>query len=247
MLSTGGLPLRALSLLLPWSLRRRLLNRVLGYEIDPAARIGFSWTFPRKLIMGPGARIGHLNVVRSLEEIRMDRYSLIGQMNWFTDNLADGEPGSSDHLKARRARFHLGEFAAVTSRHYFDCSDSVEIHERTVIGGYRSQFLTHSYDFGALVQDCLPISIGPNSFVGTNCLLLGGSTLPPDSMLAGGSVLVNEENEPFALYAGNPARKKKVLDRDLAFFNRSDEWLRENRSAGRRWMPAGRCRWPGRG
>lgn len=152
MLRLPGLSLRALSVLLPWGLRRRLLNRAFGFEIDPEARIGFSWTFPRKLIMGPGSRIGHLNVIHSLNEVRMGRYALIGQMNWFTDNLAgfDG-PVAETRLRGRLARIELGDFAVVTSRHYFDCSDSVEIGERSVIGGHRSQFMTHSFDLDALV------------------------------------------------------------------------------------------------
>jgi acetyltransferase-like isoleucine patch superfamily enzyme len=235
MLHLGGLLLRALSVLLPWSLRRRLLNRAFGFEIDPEARIGFSWTFPRKLIMGPGARIGHLNVIRSLEEVRMDRYALIGQMNWFTDNLAgfDG-PGAESRLGGRRARLHLGDFAVVTGRHYFDCSNTVEIGERSVVGGHRSQFMTHSFDLDSLVQDCRPIRIGPNSFVGTGCLLLGGSALPQNALLAAGSVLVTEKTEPFFLYAGSPAEKKRECDPEMAYFHRSEEWLLSSRSAYRR-------------
>ncbi len=235
MASAGGLILRALSVLLPWGLRRRLLNQVLGYEIDPQARIGFSWTFPDRLVMGPGARIGHLNLIRSLEEVRMERFALIGQMNWFTDNLAafDG-PGSDGKLKRRHARLRLGEFAAISSRHYFDCSDTVEIGERSVVGGHRSQFLTHSYDLAILVQDCSPITIGPNSFVGTNCLLLGGSALPPNSLLGAGSVLISEETEPFSLYGGSPAKKRRHCDPEMGFFNRSEEWFLKNRAAYRR-------------
>ena len=81
MLRLPGMALRVFSLMLPWGLRRRLLNRAFGFEIDPDARIGLSWTFPDKLVMGPGSRIGSLTVMRSLEEVRMGPYALIGQMN----------------------------------------------------------------------------------------------------------------------------------------------------------------------
>jgi len=235
MLRLIGLLLRALTVPLPWNVRRRILNRAFGFEIDPSARIGFSWTFPQKLIMGPGARIGHLNAIHSLEEFRMDRYALVGQMNWFTDNLAgfDG-PGAESRLGRRQARLHLHAFAAITGRHYIDCSDLVDIGVRSVIGGHRSQFQTHSIDLDALVQDCRPITIGPNSFVGAGCLLLGGSALPDNALLAAGSVLVGKKTETFVLYAGNPAEKKRDYDPDTGFFNRSEEWLLKNRSAYRR-------------
>ena len=116
----------------------------------------------------------------------MGPYALIGQMNWFTDNLAGFEGPVAEGGWGRRPRFDLGELAVVTARHYFDCSDAIEIGERSVVGGLRSQFMTHSFDLDELEQDCAPIRIGPNSFVGTGCLLLGGSGLPENSLLAAG-------------------------------------------------------------
>jgi acetyltransferase-like isoleucine patch superfamily enzyme len=240
-----GTALRAFSLVLPWGLRRRLLNRAFGFEIDPEARIGLSWTFPRKLVMGPGSRIGHLTMMRSLEEVRMGPYALIGDMNWITDNLAGFEgPVDAEHIGGRRPCLELGEFAVITARHYFDCSDAIEIGDRTSIGGLRSQFMAHSFDFDEMVQDCAPIRIGRNSFVGTGCLLLGGSALPDNALLAAGSVLVNEQTEQFALYAGSPATKKRQCDPEMGFFHRSDEWMLKSRSAYRRLDPKPRRRSP---
>ena len=235
MLRLPGMALRVISLVLPWGLRRRLLNRAFGFEIDPEARIGLSWTFPGKLVMGPGSRIGHFNVMRSLEEVRMGSYALIGQMNWITDNLAGFEgPIAEGRLAERQPRLWLGDFAMVTARHYFDCHDAIEIGERSSVGGLRCQFMSHSFDLEELKQDCAPIRIGSNSFVGTGCLLLGGSGLPENSLLAAGSVLVSEQTEQFVLYAGSPASKKRKCDPGTGFFHRSDEWMLKSRSAYRR-------------
>ena len=78
-----------ISILLPWRMRRQLLIRVFGFEIDRTATIGISWVFPEKtLVMGPHARIGHLNVIKSVDAVRMEEGSLIGTLNWITANVA---------------------------------------------------------------------------------------------------------------------------------------------------------------
>lgn len=225
------LALSVVSMLLPWSIRRRFLNRFFGYEIHPEARIGFSWTFPRsRLAMGQGARIGHLNVIRSLDELRMDERARIESMNWITANLAgfDG-PGSEGRLRKRVARLYLGRFALVTARHYFDCSDSIEILEYSSVGGIRTVWQTHNFDLGTNEQACRPIRIGPTAFVGSNCLLLGGAVLPHHTVLGAGSLLIEEKTESYRLYAGHPAEERRTYDPEFGWFNRSDEWLIDTR------------------
>lgn len=63
---------------------------------------------------------------------------------------------------------------------------------------------------------------------------MGGSALPKNSLLAAGSVLVNEQTEQFVLYAGSPAAKKRRYDPEKAYFHRSEEWMLRSRSAYRR-------------
>src|SRR5262249_4421833 len=54
--------LRAFLVMLPWPLKRPLLRLFYGYELHPTSRIGFAWVFPRRLVMQPHTRIGHLTV-----------------------------------------------------------------------------------------------------------------------------------------------------------------------------------------
>jgi serine acetyltransferase len=61
---------RALALLmivLPSSLKRRLGRLIFGWEIHPTAYIGPSVILVPRIVMGPGARIGPLNVIRWIE------------------------------------------------------------------------------------------------------------------------------------------------------------------------------------
>ena len=236
------LVLALLSLLLPWSIRRRLLNRAFGYEIHPDARIGVSLVLPaRSLVMGPHARIGHLNIIRSLDEVHLDAYAFMGSMNWVTANLAGYRgPGSEGRITGRNPRLFMGRHALITSRHYFDCSDSVEILAYSSVGGIRTVWQTHNFDMYAAEQACQPIRIGPTAFVGSSCLLLGGASLPEYTLLAAGSVLIGPKSESYRLYAGNPAVEKKTYPEDYGWFNRTDEWLVNARSHGHRWSQGSR-------
>ncbi|MFQ3678863.1 MAG: acyltransferase, partial [Fimbriimonadaceae bacterium] len=73
--------LYVLSLLMPWPVRRLILVKVFRYEIDPTAKIGIGWIRPAALRLGPGARIGHLNVVKGLNRLEMGRNTIIGPLN----------------------------------------------------------------------------------------------------------------------------------------------------------------------
>ena len=167
----------ALSMFLPWHLKRALLRLALGWDIDRRARIGFAFVAPRHLVMSQGSRIGHLTVCKGLETLKLGNHALIGRGNWITGSSSDDER----HYLADQQRVPqlvLGDHAAITHRHLVDCTATVEVGQFTTIAGYRSQLLTHSIDLKASRQAAKPILIGEYCFVGTDCVLLGGSTLP---------------------------------------------------------------------
>jgi acetyltransferase-like isoleucine patch superfamily enzyme len=149
----------------------------------------------------------------------MGEGSRLGNLNWIT-----GFPvGNKDFFagEERRAELVIGEHAAVTHRHLIDCTNSVRIGRFTTFAGYRSQVLTHSIDLQRCRQASRPIAIGDYCFVGTNCVLLGGSALPDYSVLGASSVLNKAYSDPHQLYAGNPARPVKPLSREMEYFTRS--------------------------
>lgn len=211
---------RLLVVLMPWPLRRWLLVRFFGYKIHPTASIGYSWIFPGELEMAEHARIGHLNVAIHLRSVRLGAHALIERSNWITGYPAGGARHFG-HRPERDPALVVGEHTAITKGHHLDCTDRIEIGAFTIIGGYRSQLLTHSIDFEQNRQDAVPITIGAHCFVGTNVVILGGARLPDRSVLGAKSLLNAPFAEPGWLYAGVPARPAKALPADAAYFRRT--------------------------
>ena len=209
-----------LIIFLPWSIRRFILVHFYHYEIHPKARIGFSYIYPKKLIMGEGARIGHLNVAIHLEMIQMEKNSSISQKNWITGFPLKNKSHFQD-FPDRKPYLIMKEDSAITKQHLIDCTDIVTIGEFTSIGGYGTQILSHSTSLQKNKQACAPIIIGHHCFVGTRSIILPGSVLPPQSVLGAGAVLKKQYTDSFVLYGGVPARYIKKMDETYEFFHRT--------------------------
>lgn len=190
-----------------------------GYQIHPTSRIGISWFFPKHLIMGEYSRIGHLNVCKGLSLVVLKKYSIIAKGNWIT-----GAPKECNfHFVDQNDRLPqliLEEHVGISSRHIFDCTDSVTIGKFSTVGGFRSQFLTHTIDLKDCRQSSKPIQIGEYCFIGTDCVLLGGSALPDYSILGAKSLLNKQHRETYTLYAGVPAKPVKKCAGEYRYFSR---------------------------
>lgn len=209
----------ALTMILPWAMRRWFLRVFCGYSFGEGARIGLSLIGCTTLKMGASARIGHFNVVKGIR-VDLGECATLGDFNWIS-----GLPtGSKKHFTEENGRdpaFVLGRHAALTSRHYIDCSNRVDIGEFTTVAGARSQILTHAIDFRRNRQVSAPVRIGRYCFVGTACVVLKGSELPDFSVLAASSSLARAYGDTFTLYSGVPALPVKPLDRDAEYFRRT--------------------------
>lgn len=213
-----------LSALLPWALRRALLQKQFGYSIHPGARIGFAWIFPRRLIMEEGARIGHLTLCKNIDLLHLGAHAVIGQLNWIT-GYPSGSSTHFAHQTDRSPELIMEAHAGMSSRHFIDCTSRVRIGAFSTIAGYRSQFITHSIDLEAGRQSSQPIEVGEYCFVGTNAVLLGGSALPHHSVLGAMSLLNKKWTEPFQLYGGVPAKPIKKLPEERAYFHRTEGFV----------------------
>lgn len=211
--------LHALIAFLPWRAKRLALNHLFGFRIHENASIGLSIVAPEHLVMADGSRIGHLNVCRGLQGIEMADHARMGNLNWVTGYPAGGS-GAFSHEGARSPRLVVGRHAAVTNRHYIDCTNLVEIGEFSTVAGLRSQLLTHEIDFAVSRQGSQPIKIGDYCFVSSSCVLLGGAVLPDFSVLGAGALLERPLTDTHTLYAGVPARAIKQLPRELGYFKR---------------------------
>lgn len=217
--------LMLIGFLLPWPWRRRWLCAVFGYEIHPGARIGWSWVQPGHLIMQAGARIGSGTVCKGLALVELEEGAHLGNLNWVT-GLPPGSDRYFRHQPERRPELRLGRHASVTNRHLLDCTGTVTIGAFSTFAGFQSQILTHSIDLAASRQDSRPVRIGERCFVGTNCVLLGGSVLPDRSVLGAKSLLNKAFDEPGTLYGGVPARALRTLPTDeMKYFQRAEGWV----------------------
>ncbi len=212
---------QAVIVLLPWQLKRRILETFFGYRLHPTASIGLSWVYPKELVMNSHSRIGHFCVAINLERMTLMEFATISRSNWITGfGLGSGIAKHFAHRVDRMPQLVLGRHSAITKNHHIDCTDTIEIGEFTTIAGYNSQFLTHSIDLRESRQDCRPIKIGDYCFVGTNVLVFGGARLPSRSVLGAGALLINAFDEEFTVYAGVPAKPVAKIPDTARYFTR---------------------------
>ncbi len=211
-----------LVILLPWCLRRWVLVTFYKYDIHPAARIGLSYIYPKRLTMLHGSRIGHFNVAVHLDSISIGENSTISRGNWITGFATGTDSKHFSHDKERKSELIVGRESAITKDHHIDCTNSVLIGDFVTVAGYNSQFLTHSIDVYEGRQDSHSIVIGDYCFVSTGVKILGGSTLPSYCVLGAGAVLSKNYNAQWKLYGGVPAKPIKDIPMTAKYFSRSE-------------------------
>jgi len=211
--------------LLPWPLKRQLLQRLFCYRLASTARIGLAWVYPRQLSMAAGSRIDHFTVAVNLDSLQMGEEASIGRSNWITGFPTGTGADHFSHQPERRAELRLGEHAAITKHHHIDCTNRIDIGPFTTLAGYRSQLLSHSIDLHNNRQHSEPIVIGAYCFVGSNCVILGGSVLPDHCVLGALSLLNKALSDPWCLYAGQPASLRKPIDPDASYFHRTSGYV----------------------
>ena len=213
--------LAALCVLLPHALRRFVHGRLLGHQLHPTARIGRSIVDVDLLVMGEGAVIGPLTLIRGCAEVRLDRDARIGSLVWVNSVRA----GKGYFVgQDRRPALVMGVSSAITSLHFIDACDLVELGDYAGIGGVGCIVQTHSVDVEHMRQSTAPIRLGHHAMVSTRCTLLLGAEVPDRSMVAAGAV-VTGKLEGHHLFAGVPAKPVRPLDPDGPFFTRSGRWI----------------------
>ena len=216
---------KVITMLLPWFLRRRLLIKWFGYQIHPSAKIGLAWIFPSNLIMKEESKIGHFTVAIHLDKIEIGQKSSIGRNNWITGFSSHGSSKHFNHQPERTSELLMGNNSAITKDHHIDCTNIIRIGDFVTVAGYQSQLLTHSINVFDNRQDSKPIIIGDYTFIGTNCVILGGASLPAFSLLAAKSMLSKAYEEEWKVYAGVPAKPISDIPRDAKYFSRENGFV----------------------
>jgi acetyltransferase-like isoleucine patch superfamily enzyme len=193
-----------------------LLNRVLGWDIDPTARLGVTvFANCGHVRVGKGVRIGHGNIFRNLRSVEIGDGAEIGQLNWFTvdESFLDSE--------SERGVFSLGKGAALTSRHYLGCAGRVRIGDYSVIGGVRSVVFTAEMDVQNGRQRVRNVDVGSYCLIGAGVMVAPGAVIPDHSVISIGSVVKGRLEQPGWLYGGVPARPLRQVDTKGKWFVRS--------------------------
>jgi len=210
----------AVTMPLPWILRRPLLNQLCGYKIAKSARIGFSLVASKNLVMEEHSSIRHFNVIKSLDLLRLGEWAKIGNFNWVTGVGGDNHTHYTDE-PGRKPELVVGKHVSITARHFIDCSNQVTIGDFSTIAGAGTQILTHAIDIVANRQRSAPVEIGRYCFIGTGSILLKGSSLPDCCVLAANSTLHRPQQQTHVIYSGVPATFAAKISEDALYFHRT--------------------------
>jgi acetyltransferase-like isoleucine patch superfamily enzyme len=211
--------------LLPSFLKRPCYRLFFGYQIGRRVRVGLSIIDAgscqidddsrighlnviigvANLKLGDHVKIGHLNIIRGGKEVTLGRYSELMRMNEIN---SIPEP---DAVNPVDPKFSLGNGSIITTGHKIDFTDRVEIGRRTIIGGRNSSIWTHNR------QRTLPIKIGELAYVGSEIRMAPGSALPSRCVVGIGAVVTKKIDAEGFLIAGVPAKPIKELGEEDLF------------------------------
>ena len=190
------------------AIRIHLYKKLLRYNIGKRCFISwFTLLDVQELIMEDDCKIlGVGNIFLSMHVMHMHRFSRIGGprigLNMFR--------GTRNKKSYPSATFELGNCSIVKLFHYFDLCADIRVGDNVVIGGIRAAFFTHTF----FNPQYLPIEIGNNVFIGSNCLFQMDTSIPSNSIVGLGSVVVNRIKGGNAFIAGSPA---KVITEDYNY------------------------------
>jgi len=215
--------------LLPNPVKKAVYRHVFGYRIGRGVRIGLVLLDARDVSLGPGVRIGHLNLITRVERIELGRAVQIGTLNIIRggQRVRIGDYASVMRLNVLNAipdhdcttdpvsELDVGAGAVIVAGHRIDFTDRLSLGRNVIIGGRNSSLWTHNR------QETSPITIGDFCYLGSEVRLAPGARLPDECILGIGSVLTSQITESRSLVAGVPARVVRPLsEKDLAHVHR---------------------------
>ena len=211
--------------LLPSFLKRLCYRLFFGYRIGRRVRIGLSIIDARTCQIDDDSRIGHLNVITGVANLKLGDHVKIGHLNIirggelvdlgrYSELMRMNEINSipePDVVNPVDPRFMLGNGSIVTTGHKIDFTDRVEIGRRTIIGGRNSSLWTHNR------QRTQPITIGEFAYVGSEIRMTPGSALPPRCVVGIGAVVTRKIEADGWMIAGVPAKPIRELTAEDKF------------------------------
>jgi acetyltransferase-like isoleucine patch superfamily enzyme len=218
-----------ISLLFPSFIKVFLLNFI-GHSIDKSVKIGpvvlgrlvklnlakdssigaFNVFMCHGVNLKEGAFIRRINRFQGAFDILLNEKSAIGNFNSFVNGGAK--------LIIGNPIFSLGKYSNLTSRHYFDLTDSIVIGSNTVIGGLSSQFWTHGFQHFNKGQVRLrvdgAITIGDGVYIGSRVIFNPNVNVCDEAALGAGAVISKNLLKP-GLYVSPALRYFETSETDF--------------------------------
>jgi acetyltransferase-like isoleucine patch superfamily enzyme len=208
--------------------------RCLGHRIALDANIGFSLLLVERLVMRPGTRIGHGNLVR-VRRLVLDNGARIGRGNLLNGPMSvllksQAEIGNRNKVLRGPmptvtygpATLKLGESSKITSDHRIDCTQSVVFGCDTILAGSGSQLWTHGYvhvqQGGGRYRVDGAIVIGNGVYIGSASIVTTGVRIGDDIIVGAGTTVARSLDEP-GMYVSAAMRR---VDRPVDPTTRSD-------------------------
>lgn len=116
-------------------------------------------------------------------------------------------------INANNGRIFLNKNVAINYNCIIACHENIEIGENTIIGPNVCIY-DHDHDFRAnLVNDKFkssPVKIGKNCWIGANTVILRGTTIGDNCVVAAGSVIKGNYSDNNLLYSKNEIKCKAI-------------------------------------
>jgi acetyltransferase-like isoleucine patch superfamily enzyme len=197
----------------PRAVKVPIYKRVFGFQIADDAQIGVSVLDVDSLELGPGAKIGHGNLLHRTEKVSVGRGGEIGYGNILRGgaeirlgeyatvlrfNVLNSIP-DNDCEGPTDPRLTLAEGAYIVSGHRLDFTDRISLGKNVIVAGRNSSLWTHNR------QATAPIDIADFCYLGSEVRVAPGSALGPKSILGMGAVLAGKSDGGQVL-GGVPAK-----------------------------------------
>ncbi len=211
--------------LLPASTVKNKLLNLLGHDVHASAVIAPVVIFMvGRMRVEEHVLISMGNVFRHLRGVRVGAYTKIGPRNefWANPKFRHDPDADPEHVGI----FSIGKSALITRRHSLDGSGGIVIADWAGLGGRGTTILSHSYDPKRHVMGCAVTRIGESAFIAAQCSIAVGATLPAQSVLAMGAVLMPGATATHALYGGVPAKVVRPDISDWKCFDYSEDGTR---------------------
>jgi acetyltransferase-like isoleucine patch superfamily enzyme len=179
-------------------LRVLFYNLMPGYQISRDSKIGFLTIINVKKALMDKVNISRFNMIDGPFDMTMEEGSSMGASNRI--RAIEWKYRNTPYCK-------MHKHSRISRENVIDASGGFELHEYSRIAGCRGQFWTHGGN-----RTDQKIVIGRKSYVASSVIFAPGVTIPENTFVGLGSVLMEKFDEPDCLIAGFPA---KIIKRGI--------------------------------